>query len=47
MDIERIMTARAIGFIVGTVVTAIVLAVRIARDPMARLGLKSIFRRGR
>jgi hypothetical protein len=47
MDIERIMTARAIGMLAGLALSIVILAIRIALDPLARLGLWSLLTRRR
>lgn len=39
--------ARAFGMLVGIVTTSIILAFRVYRDPLAQLGLRTLFgRRG-
>jgi hypothetical protein len=43
MDWEMVISCRLAGYAAGAVVMIIVVAVRVARDSVARFGLRSIF----
>ncbi len=45
MDMSVAMQMRLAGFAAGVIVSAVVLAVRVALDPDARRGLMSLFKR--